>query len=72
MLRKKDILIAKRRKKLWDIMKWGYKSIMSLSKNHSLNCGCSICRYHTYEKRLQNKRVRHKNKIQLLKELNNQ
>ena len=48
----------KSRKRLWDIFRWGYKHVNSLSKTHSLNCGCSECRYRTFERRLSNKRER--------------
>ena len=69
MLRKKDRLYARKRKKLWDTFDWTYKSVNALSKNHSLNCGCSICRYKTYSRRYKNKQNRLKEKMNIRKEL---
>ena len=67
MLTKKDYYKALSRKKLWDHFGWTYKGISYLSKNHSLNCGCSMCRARTYFKRLKNKQKRLKLKQELKK-----
>lgn len=49
---KRDKNVIKRRKKLWDLFDWGYRNQPSrLYKNHSVNCGCSMCRAETYFKR---------------------
>ena len=42
MLTNKDRDYAKKRKRIWDKFGWIYRGINSLSKNHSLNCGCNI------------------------------
>lgn len=59
----------KSRIKLWDQFKWGYKSPNYLFKNHSLNCGCSQCRWRTEEKKLYNKRERINGKLDLKDEI---
>jgi hypothetical protein len=55
---KLNILKIKSRKRLWDIFEWAYKGKNYLSKNHSLNCGCSWCKMKTYERRRKNKQNR--------------
>lgn len=61
-----DFNIIKKRKKLWDTFKWGYfNQIHRLYKNHSLNCGCSLCRAETFYKRKMNRDDRHKSKQQI-------
>lgn len=58
MLTNKDREYAKKRKKLWDNFGWIYRGVNYLSKNHSLNDYCSLCRMKTYNNRLKNKRER--------------
>ncbi len=73
MLKNKDKEYIKKRKKIWDHFGWVYKSANALNKNHSLNCGCRICYFKTYYKRISRKRNRIKNRVELknkLKELN--
>jgi len=62
MLKLKDIIVSKRRKKLWDTFGWVGKGKKFFSKNHSLNCGCSLCRSKTFFRRYKNKqdRLQHK------------
>lgn len=69
MLKTDDRNYAKKRKSLWDTFGWVYKGLNYLSKNHSLNCGCTQCRMRTYYKRLENKQNRLKNKIELHNQL---
>ena len=71
MLSKKDRRYARKRKRLWDVFGWIYRSVNSLSKNHSLNCGCSMCCADTYYKRYERRQDRHKAK-QKLKEWQNE
>lgn len=53
-------VIAKR-KKLWDTFKWEYHNqVNRLYKNHSLNCGCSLCKEISAQKRIINRKDRHK------------
>lgn len=62
----RDLNKAKSRKKVWDLFKWGHKGLSSLSKNHSLNCGCLMCQYKTYHRRYERKQER----LNARKELN--
>jgi hypothetical protein len=63
---KKNINIIKKRKKLWDLLDWGYRHQPNrFNKNHSLNCGCSMCRARTFFKRKKRRDDRHKSKIEL-------
>lgn len=55
---KRDLTKAKSRKKLWDSFNWGYKSPNYLNKNHSLNCGCGMCRAKTFFNRYERKKER--------------
>jgi hypothetical protein len=59
------------RKKLWDLFGWHYEGdgLHFLSKNNSLNCGCSLCRWKTYFRRLTNKKQRLQEKKIIEKEL---
>lgn len=65
MLKDSDRNKAAKRKKLWDLFRWGYKGIGDLHQNGSLNCGCAMCRFDTYIKKLRNRQERHKIKIKL-------
>ena len=38
------------------------KGIGFFRKNHSLNCGCVMCKWHTFEKRQRNKVARKRSK----------
>jgi len=58
MLTEKDREYAKKRKRMWDCFGWTYRGINDLSKNHSLNCGCGICRARTHYKKLKRKQDR--------------
>ena len=60
MLKDKDRNYAKKRKRLWDIFDWTYRGdgINYLSRNHSLNCGCGMCRAETFYNRLERKQER--------------
>lgn len=63
---KRDTNVIKKRKKLWDLFDWDYRNQPNrLSKNHSLNCGCSICRARTFFKRKERRDRRHEFKIEL-------
>lgn len=55
---KRNLQIIKKRKNLWKIFNWGFISDSYLYKNHSLNCGCGMCRMKTYYNRLENKQER--------------
>lgn len=55
---KKDLRIIKKRKNLWNIFGWGFISESYLEKNHSLNCGCGMCRMKTFYNRFENKQER--------------
>ena len=68
MLTKKDRRYAMKRKKMWDRFEWAYKGVHGLSKNHSLHCGCSQCRYQTYDRRASRKRDRLNSRRELRKE----
>lgn len=65
MLKDSDRHKVAKRKKLWDLFRWGYKGVGDLHQNGSLNCGCSMCRNSTYHRRLENKQNRIKNKVEL-------
>ncbi len=65
MLKNKDREVAKKRQKVWDKFGWVYKGIGYLSQNHSLNCGCVMCRMGTYFRRYDNKKQRLKIKQEL-------
>jgi len=60
MNRQKDIDKLKSRRKTWDSMGYVYKGkgLNFLRKNHSLNCGCSICQEKTRQKKVKNKKER--------------
>jgi hypothetical protein len=58
MLTNKDRDYAKKRKRVWDNFGWVYRGVNYLSKNHSLNCGCSMCKMKTYYNRLGRKQER--------------
>lgn len=64
MKKKSDILKAKSRRKLWDILGYKYKGkgLSYLSKRNSLNCGCPQCIGITKNRRSENKRFRKFNK----------
>lgn len=68
---KKDIRVIKKRKNLWNIFGWVFKTESSLSKNHSLNCGCSMCRMKTFYNRLENKQERLDNRNKLRSDIKN-
>jgi len=67
MLTTIDIQIAESRKKLWDKMGWVYKGngVSFFKHNHSLNCGCRICKLDTFFKRFENRIDRHHTRIYL-------
>lgn len=69
MLTEDDRHYAKKRKRLWDNFGWVYKSVNYLSKNHSLNCGCSMCRMRTYYNRFENKQERLKSRMELRRDI---
>ena len=46
-------------------MGWFYLGKGYLRKNHSLNCGCNMCRMKTYFKRKDRRKDRHDNKINI-------
>lgn len=62
MITKQDRLYAIKRKKLRNVFGWPYKGVNDLSKNHSLNCGCAMCRAKTFFRRYENKQERLKSK----------
>ena len=62
---KRDQQIIKKRKRIWDIMGYGYKTPNQLLKNHSLNCGCNQCRMRTFLKKKERRDNRHRDKITL-------
>lgn len=66
-MKSKDIHVALKRKKLWDYFGWTYKGFGYLSKNHSLNCGCALCKGQTEYYRRKNKKERLKAKRELKK-----
>jgi hypothetical protein len=71
MLKLKDVIKAKTRKKLWDTLGFTYKGTgKSLSKNGSLNCGCIICKLNTYNRRVETKKKRLQSKIALKHSIN--
>ncbi len=66
---KRDQGVIKKRKRLWDAFGWGYRNQSNrLLKNHSLNCGCSMCRARTYFKRKERRDKRHQDKINIKNE----
>jgi len=66
---RKNKSIIKKRKKLWDTFGWGYRNQPNrLFKNHSLNCGCTICKAKTFFNRKKRRDNRHEIK-QLLKQI---
>ncbi len=69
MLKNKDRHYAAKRKKLWDSFGWVYRGTNYLSKNHSLNCGCKLCRMKTLHNRLENKKNRLRARISLANKL---
>lgn len=71
MLRLKDIKYARKRKKIWDLFRWGYKSENQLSKRHSLKCNCSLCKSLTSIKHQENRKKRHIMKKELEEILRN-
>ena len=63
---KRDITVIKKRQKVWDIFGWGYrKEPNRLYKNHSLNCGCSMCRMKTFWNRVERRKDRREAKKEL-------
>ena len=60
-MKKKDYeRIIKKRKRLWDTFTWGYRDEPNrLYKNHSLNCGCSMCTAISAQKKIRNRKERH-------------
>lgn len=70
MLTNKDRHYAKKRKRLWDHFGWVYRGVSYLSKNNSLNCGCSMCKMRTYYNKLGRKQERKSARINLKKEIN--
>lgn len=66
---KKDTNIISKRKRLWNTFGWVFNSDNYLSKNHSLNCGCSMCRTKTYFRRLGNKQERLKARNEIKKNI---
>jgi len=72
MLTNKDKRYGKKRKRLWDIFGWSYYGIANLSKRHSVNCGCGMCKAKTFYNRYENKQNRLKVKQDIKKELNNE
>lgn len=66
-MKKKDYKrIIDKRRKVWDTMGYGYRGEPNrLFKNHSLNCGCSLCRYNTYSRRKDRRDDRHNIKLEL-------
>ena len=64
-MKPQDLKIALKRKKVWDYFGWGYKGLGFLAQNHSLNCGCSLCKSITKHRRQQNKKHRLKSKLEL-------
>ena len=71
MLTNKDRHYAEKRKRVWDHFGWVYRGVNYLSKTHSLNCGCSMCKMTTYYNRLGRKQERINARRDLEWELNN-
>lgn len=66
MNRKDYKRIINKRKKIWDTFEWWYRQEPNrLYKNHSIKCGCSMCRSMTYFKRKERRDRRHEFKIEL-------
>ena len=67
MIKQIDIQKAKNRRAIWDYFDWGYlgNGINYLRNNHSLNCGCGMCKGRTFERRLNNKRERISSRLDL-------
>ena len=62
MLRFKDIHIAKKQKKKVGWLFWEDTPLGYFRKNHSLTCGCRICKWDAYLKHQETKRRRKKAK----------
>ena len=71
ILTAKEKHFINRKKKIWNHFGWQYKGTGKsfFKHNHSLNCGCSICRANTFYRRKENKQIRIKNKLNLKKEI---
>lgn len=70
MLTTKDRDYARKRKRMWDHFGWVYRGVNYLSKNHSLNCGCGMCKMKTYCNKLERKQDRKSARRALRKEVN--
>lgn len=65
MLRKREIRQIKRRKRYRDTIGAIYPSDHYFKNNHSLNCGCSLCKSKTFFRRHENKQRRLKERCEL-------
>lgn len=68
---KRDLGIIEKRKKIWDIMGYVYRTPNYLYKNHQLTCNCGQCRYSNFIKHYERKVERIVAKLNLKKELLN-
>lgn len=68
MLTNLDRHKAKTRANKWDRLGFRYKSINQLSKKHSLNCGCAMCKLVSSHHNIENK----KDRLKARKELNDE
>lgn len=59
---KRKLQKAINRKKVWDRFEWGYpgKGLGFFNRNHSLNCGCGLCKTITAIRRQENRQLRYK------------
>lgn len=67
-MKEHDIIIVKKRKKLWDTFNWVYKGKGYLRKNHSLNLYNTIDKMKTYFRRYENKQNRLRERLKTKKE----
>lgn len=59
---KRNLQKAINRKKVWDRFNWGYpgSGLGFFNRNHSLNCGCGICKTNTFFKRIERRKLRYR------------
>lgn len=63
---KRNVDVILKRKRIWDIMGYTYRDESNrLYKNHSLSCGCSCCRWHSFMQKKRLRDDRHTVKINL-------
>ena len=68
-MQRREISKLKTRKKLWKLFNWDFpgNGLGFFRKNHSLNCGCELCKEKTKIRRAENKQQRAIGKLEMTK-----